>query len=105
MHRAQLEYMELRLIARKANKIKFGNNKEAIAQLELKISEAKKILGIKEITKKVKVELDGKGVLESRIKKLEQTLSNEGFLSKVTKEVIEIKKKELESLVTELENY
>ena len=92
----QFEYMEMRLNARKAGKIVFGDNDKCIKELESK-------LGIDKVKKSVKKKkLSEKEVLETRIRNIESLLVNENFLKKVDEKVLEIKKAELNKLKEEL---
>ena len=89
----QFGYKEERLKAWEQDNLRFGDRKESIKKL-------KKELGIKEDESKNK--LSAEDVLLKRISNIETLLSNENFLKKVTKEVLEIKKNELNKLKDEL---
>jgi hypothetical protein len=90
----QREYQELRLTAKNANKIKFGNTQASRERLE-------KLLNKQSSNTTTRVTETAQDILLSKIRKLEGTLSNANFLAKVSAAVIEEKELELANLKKE----
>lgn len=97
----QLSYMEYRLLAGRLGKT--NSTKEQLDELEKFLKENRKNSKDKTANKE-KVKLSEKEVLELRIKKMEDFLSNDAIMAKMNEKVIEIKNNELNKLKEQLNN-
>lgn len=102
--RGYIDFKKSYLKAMKAGKT-WDGSKESILRVEKSIKELEKEIIKKEdkTANKKKVVLTEKQILEKRIRDIENLLRNDKFLSKVSEEVIDIKRKEIADLESQLE--
>ena len=98
----QLEYMKYRLGAGRRGKT--NSTKEQLDELEKFLKENYKISKDKTVKTSVKKELSESEVLQLRIGKLEEFLSNEVLMAKLNEKALNAKTQQLNNLKEQLNN-